>query len=309
MKSAPKVGILIVLYNSITHLEALARSIQSQTYKSFALYAIDCNESPNETKFLTEKFPSTYIHPSIGNVGFARGNNILAEKAMRDGCSLLLILNPDIEMAENTLLELVAMVGRESSVGASSCVVLFGNHKEAGGVIQSFGQKVDFIRQKKDLLFANQKLTESRLPNTLQVDSVVGGCVLLKATVVRDVGLFEEDYFMYNDETDLFLRMRKRDYKVVVTSKTQVWHHHDWSANNINGNVRMYYYMMRNRFLYYRKFRLWFPLFADLLMQILSLPIKARWFRKVGSIRILQYYYLGILNGILGEKGRSPSVL
>ncbi|MFC2135038.1 glycosyltransferase family 2 protein [Bacteroidota bacterium] len=303
MEEKKRVGILIVLYNSITHLDVLINSIQNQIYENFKLYFYDCNSSEDEGSYLRNIYPQADIFSSHGNIGFAKANNLLAQKAIKDGADYLFVLNPDMELSENTLSALVTVMESDRNIAACSSVLLFGAKEK--NIIQLFGQSINFKTQKKTFLYANQLLSSAKLPEYLQVDFVNGGSLFIRIETIKQIGLFDEDYFMYNDEIDLAYRITQIGKKVIVTSETKIWHNHDWSKENIYGYKLMYYYMMRNRVLYFKKYGNYIYLLLDIISQILSLPLKIKMFIKIGSLGIIKYYYLGLWRGLIGEKGIS----
>ena len=65
----------------------------------------------------------------------------------------------------------------------------------------------------------------------------------------------------------------------------------------------MYYYMIRNRVLYFKKYNLYDRLLVDLFLQVVEFPVKLKMFFKIGSVSIVKYYYSGLLDGLLGKKG------
>lgn len=303
--SDSKVGILLVLYNSKGHLDVLIDSIKSQKNKNFSLYAISCNSERKEEQYLKKIFPSAVILPSMGNIGFAKANNTLAKQALEDGCEYLFVINPDMELSENTIEVFYNLMKSESNIGACSSVLLFGDGKKDANKIQLFGQQINFSTQNKKMLFANELLELANLPDKMEIDFVNAGSLFIRSEVVNEVGLFNEDFFMYNDEIDLAYRMKKTMYKILVTSDTKIWHHHNWSKSNKKSYYFMYYYMMRNRVLFFKDHSLYRNLVIDIVKQILSLPIKVKWLTRLAGIKLVKYYYLGLWRGLLGEVGKS----
>jgi len=297
------IGILVVFFEDLGNIPRLAASLLSQDYKDFRVYCIDNNPCFQHIDAFRKVFCDFDFLPSQGNIGFAKGNNLLAQQAIEEGCEYLFVLNPDMELASNSLSIFKKICDQNTAIGICSSVLLFGQEKRNSEQIQLFGGKANFKKQVKDFLFCNQYLISADLPDSLIVDFVNGGSTFIRKEVVTRCGLFEESYFMYNDEIDLAFRVFKAGFKTVVTSKTKIWHHHDWSLKR--SNQAMYYYMMRNRYLYFKKHQLYFNLLYDLVLQVATIPIKIKWFCGSLSKSVLKYYYLGILYGILGEKGKS----
>ena len=110
---------------------------------------------------------------------------------------------------------------------------------------------------------------------------------------------------MYNDEIDLARRIKGSGYKIYVISTAKVWHHHNWASTNKTGYNLMYYYMMRNRILYFRKFSLISEMIIDVLMQVFKWPATLRFAIKTSGFSLFCYYYLGLFHGLLNRQGKA----
>ncbi len=305
MNNKKRVAILLVFYKSENHLKSLFGSIEKQSFKDFRIYAIENSTPQTSIPELQKVFPDSVIFPFEGNLGFARANNLLAEKAMNDGCEYLFILNPDMELTDNTIESLVNLLDNDEDTAACSSVLLWGNEKKEVNEIQLFGQNFNYRTQSKKFLCSGQKLNEAELPDKMYVDFVNGGSLLIKSQIVDQLGLFNEKYFMYNDEIDLAYRIKKINKKVLVTSKTKIYHHHDWAETNKSGYYLMYYYMMRNRVLFFKAYNLVFNLISDCFFQLVTFPLKIKWLTGLADIKLVKFYYLGLLRGLIGETGKS----
>lgn len=305
MKTSKKVAILLVFYNSENHLKSLFNSIEKQLFKDFRIYAIENSIQQTSVQELLKVFPDSVVLPPGGNIGFAKANNLLADKALSDGCENLFILNPDMELTENTIEVLVNILDTEPDAAACSSVLLWGNERSEMNEIQLFGQNFNYRTQSKTFLFTGQRLDEVKLPEKMYVDFVNGGSLLIRSEIIRQTGLFNEDYFMYNDEIDLAFRIKKLNKKVVVTSKTKIYHHHDWTETNKSGYYLMYYYMMRNRILFFKAYNLFFNLISDYFLQLITFPLKIKWLTGLADLKLVKYYYLGLWRGLMGETGKA----
>ncbi|MBK7498977.1 MAG: glycosyltransferase family 2 protein [Ignavibacteriales bacterium] len=127
----------------------------------------------------------------------------------------------------------------------------------------------------------------------IEVNIVGGGITFIKASVVKEIGLFDERYYIYGEELDLGYRSFLADYKMVVTSEAKVWHHHNWSRKNNKQHYFSYYYMNRAKILYFIKFALHKQLIIFLLKELFLFPVKVKWSHKTSDLKLIKYYYLG----------------
>lgn len=300
-----KVGIIIVTYNSQKDIVRLLESIIIQDYKDLVVYIVDSN-STDDTLSIIKRYQSALSISIIScktNNGFAKGNNIGIKRAIDEGCELVFILNPDIRLEEKCIDILCKRIISDEKIGVIGPIVLYGY--ESDNIIQVYGVNVNFRTQKKMAPFGNEKWTNN-LPSELFVDFVLGGAMMIRSDVLKITGLFEEDYFMYNDELDLAYRVRKAGFKTLCLRDAIVRHFHDFSKKNKAGYNIMYYYVIRNRYLYFKKFHFYFNLIASIIFEVISLPLKFIWsIRRMSNIRLLNYYYSGLLDGLLGRGGIS----
>ena len=300
-----KVGIIVVTYNSQKDIARLLDSVVIQEYKKFTIYVVD-NNSDDETINIIKKYRyelDIEIISSKVNNGFAKGNNIGIQRAIDDGCDFVFILNPDMQLEEECIEILVNRISSDEKIGVVGPVILFGHIP--GNIIQDYGTKANFKTQKKIDQFSHEKWSK-KLPPVLSVDLVLGGAMMIKSNVLKIIGLFEEDYFMYNDELDLAYRVKNAGYKTLSVRDAKVKHFHDFNNQNKKGNNLMYYYVIRNRYLYFKKYGLYINFILSLIKEIMEIPLKILWaIRRMKNIKLLKYYYTGLVDGLRGKKGMS----
>lgn len=298
-----KIGIIIVTFNSQKDIARQLDSIVLQGYKDLVVYIVD-NNSSDETLMTVEKYQpkiSITIIATKMNNGFAKGNNIGIQKAMDDGCDLVFILNPDMQLEHKCIELLTKKLISDDKIGVVGPIVLDNNNND--NIIQSYGFKANFKTQKKNLCFTGEKLTDE-IPPENYVDYVLGGAMMIRTKVLKTTGLFEENYFMYNDELDIAYRIYKAGFKTICLRDAIVRHYHDFDNSNKKGNNLMYYYIMRNRYLYFLKYHLYINLIFSLIKEIVIVPLKIRWaLLRKGNIRLLKFYYSGLLDGLLHKNG------
>ena len=304
-----KIGIILVVTNEKHNLKMLFNSLINQSYKNYKIYFVDNKSSDGSVEYFemlnkNEIIKVKYIFLNE-NTGFAKGNNIGAEAAISDECDYVFVLNNDTELDDYCLEELVKLAESDNKIGIVGPVFFYWNRDKIKNTIQLYGAKVNFKNQKSQLIGSGKSFEEIDLPEVLEVDYVGGGTTFCKKEVIQRVGLFEEMYFIYNDEIDLAYRVKNAGYKTFVSSKAKAWHNHNWSKKNKNGYYFMYYYMMRNRYLYFIKHRFFLNMLINLIWQSISFPVKIKWFSKVAGIKVLKFYYLGIWHGLLNKKGRT----
>lgn len=299
-----KVGILLLFYNDLEHVERLAESIDKLTYNDFQVYCLDNNPVLKHNEVFTKVYPHAICIQSDQNTGFAGGNNILAEMAINDGCEYIWVLNADMEPEPEALGYLIKSMEHDAKLGMIGPLLLVGKSKD-NPIIQLFGGDVNFNSQEKKSFYANRFLKEVSLPAELRVTMINAGSLLIRSEIIQNSFLFEESYFIYNDEIDIARRVIDKGYAIAAISKARVWHHHNWSSDNTSGYNLMYYYMMRNKMLYYIKFGMNRYFILEFIKQLALFPVVIKFCIKTSHLSMFKYYYLGLFHGLLGKSGKA----
>ena len=250
LNNEPKIGLVTVLYNSIEVLEDFFQSLVKQSYKNFILYVIDNSpndEVLNEAIRLSDNFSinSVFINNNA-NLGVAKGNNQGIQESLKDDCEYVLLLNNDIEFAQDTIKDLVEYTVK-NDVSIIVPKIHYHNTNKiwtAGGHISKLkgtsphrGELEEDIGQYENIEFVNYAPT----------------CfMMIKKEVFEKVGLMDEKYFVYYDDSDFIYRTNENGYKIVYFPKAVVAHKVSVSTGG-SESLFFIYYVTRNRIYFIRK--------------------------------------------------------
>ncbi len=250
MKS-PLVYIIILNYNGAGLTLECVESFKRINYKNYKIVVIDNNSSDDSYKILLEKlnnYENCVFIKLEDNLGYAGGNNIGIDMAIKAKAEYILIANNDIIVAENFLNLLVNSLNEEKNLAAVTPKVFYYNTN----IINSFGSYKNAFGKIKNIGIG--MLDSERFESDLYVKFLMGCCILFRANILSEIGGFDERYFMYLEESDLFERINK-EYKLKVISKSKVWHKEFGSSKSSNGKINYFstYYLRRNSLLYIDK--------------------------------------------------------
>ncbi len=178
-----------------------------------------------------------YNHPlvqcyAIPNKGYANANNLGYSHANGNH---ILLLNPDTIVHEGTInqcLTLLYALGNDKKIGAMGCKVLRPDgsldHACRRGFPTPFNSFCYFGKLHK-IFKTNEKYcqyTMSHLSDTISchVDSLTGAFMLMPRSVVQEVGLFDETFFMYGEDLDLCYRIKDAGYDVYYNADATILH-------------------------------------------------------------------------------------
>jgi len=285
----PHVSVVIVSYNSREDLIECIPSLLSQSYSDFEVIVVDNNSADGTITFIEKNYPSIKVIRNTENYGPAKGYNI---GIISSGGKYVVLLNPDTVVGKGWLVDLVRVMEADESIGACQSRVLL---YEKPDIINTEGNEVNFLG-----------FTWCRNYNQVSKDTEVivetlglSVCsAILRRDVLNEINLFDEDFFMYLDDTDLGLRMWLAGHKVVCNPTSIVYHKY-----KITMGRQKLFYLERNRLLLLLKIydrSMWlriFLIFFFMEMGIFAFSIQKRWFReKVKSyIWILKRWRLMIV--------------
>jgi GT2 family glycosyltransferase len=250
MSEKPKIGLVTVLYNGKEVLEGFFESLGKQTYKNFILYVID--NSPNKDAYeLAQKLSKQYnidakFVYNNANLGVAKGNNQGIELALKDNCEYVLLLNNDIEFGANVIADMVEYAEKNNENIIVPKIYYHGTNKlwMAGGYISKLkGTTIHRGDGEEDV---------GQYDNIEYINYAPTCFMLIKNDVFEDVGLMDEKYFVYYDDTDFVWRANKKGYKIVYYPLSKVTHKVSFSTGG-NESLFSIYYGTRNRIYFIKK--------------------------------------------------------
>lgn len=223
---------------------------------------------------IQEKFPNVQIVVLKENLGYAGNNNIGIQMAIDHEAEWVYLLNEDAISQGRSLSSLIAQGQQDSKIGVVGPFVL---HYEDSSIIQTAGGILDSHWNAAHHGY-NEKNT-GQFSQPLDVDYISGCALLMRRECIEDIGLFDERFFMYWEETDWCMRAREREWRVVMSPAAHVLH--KGVGLNYSPSPMVTYYYTRNRFLFLSKHAVSVRVFAQVWMEtlrtIFSWSIKPRW--------------------------------
>ncbi len=243
-----KLSIVVVNYNVKYFLQQLLLSIQrSQTPFDFEVIVVDNQSTDGSKTYIPESFPDiTYLY-NAENEGFAAANNRGIELARGQ---YILILNPDTVLEEDTLIKALAYLDKHADCGALGVRMIDGSGAflpeskrgfptplvaffKAFGINEIFPQSSFFNR------YYLGHLSEFE---THEVDVLTGAFMMVRKSVLEEVGCFDDDFFMYGEDIDLSYRIKKAGYKLMYLPDTSIIHFKGESTQKTSlGYIRSFY--------------------------------------------------------------------
>lgn len=325
----PSVYIIILNWNGWKDTLECLDSLSKSTYRNFNVVVVDnassndslerirqwaeANRIPLSEYELAERnaplkqktfapandsgFRNLFLISSKENLGFCGGNNVGMEFSINNGADYLLILNNDTIVEPDFLEPMVQVAEEKSDAGLVGGIICYAESPEivwyAGGRFNAILEN-SRIGDKKPLRDILIKLTEP----CYETEWISGCMTLIPGHIYKKFGGYNEDYFIWSEEWDMSLRLRKAGYRLYVATGSRIYHKAGMSLGRITPLT--HYYACRNRLilkkLYLKGFMrfvwyIWF--FTTRVIRYTEFAIKGRFDLISAGIDAIKDYFKG----------------
>lgn len=228
------------------------------------------------------------------NLGFSGGHNINLSWALKQKTDYILVLNNDTIVDPGLLKELLAASQDHTTGGIFAPKIYFAKEhefhrdryteKERGTVIWYAGGKIDW----GNVILSHRGVDEvdkGQFDTVEETAFASGCCMLLRRETLEKVGLFDEKYFLYYEDSDLNERAKRAGFTVFFIPRAKLWHLNAGSTGG-SGSKLQDYFITRNRLLFGNRFAPLRSKFA-LFRESISLLLSGRDWQKKG---VIDYY-------------------
>lgn len=249
MEQNKKIGLVTVLYNSEKVLDDFFDSLKRQTYKNFILYIVD-NKSPDNSLTVAKELASknnykTVIVENDDNYGVAQGNNQGILRALVDGCDYVLLTNNDIILNDNTIEKLLEGTIECNADMSVPKIFLTENNNLwcAGGKLNK--------RRYVTTHFGYNEPDAPKYSVTKRISYAPTCFMLIKSEIFYEIGLMDEKFFVYYDDTDFVYRTQKAKKRLFYIADASMKHKESVCVGKKSNFF--YHYIYRNRIYFVSK--------------------------------------------------------
>jgi hypothetical protein len=252
---SPLLTILVTNWNGRAVLRDCLRSIYEKTAGlSFEVIVVDDASTDDSVQMVTKDFPQVELVAGKTNVGYVRANNLGVTRAKG---KYVLLLNSDTYLLDNALKTLVDFMETNPSAGVCGCWLK--NINSSSQV--SFGSYPSFLQAIVGATFLPELFPAWRLPNRgvkpvvqtmepQEVDYITGADLLTRKSLIDQMGLFDERFTAYCEETDYCYRVKHTARQsVTFVPSAVIIHLEGASYNKIGRRKTRIYYRSTNLFL------------------------------------------------------------
>ena len=292
-----KVAIIILNWNNYKDTKNCLLSLKEINYPNYEIIVIDNGSTDGSGKKLNEIFPSYTFILNKENSGYTGGNNLGIKRAIEEGVDYILILNNDTKVVNpNFLYKMTERMNEKPSVGIMGPKV-FGSDGIVQETILFVPTLLNSIRE--SLFFKIHRKTKKNYNVAQFVETVSGVCWLIRRRVIQNIGLLDEDYFMYGEEQDYCYRAEKAGWNIMYYPVESVVHYKEPENKNKPRTYRQYTYTRRNIVLFIRKHFGFLQALALAILFFISNIIKVIFNRLIG--REKNFYNISLLSKLFSE--------
>lgn len=244
MPAYPDVCIIVLNWNNAAATSSCLRSLLTITYPAYEIVLVDNGSTDNSVQVLTAAFPAVTLLQTGANLGYAGGNNAGIRYAVERGAAFILVLNNDITVSPDFLKPLVEALMGQPDAGVVTPLVAEQGQDE--GRVWALGSAIDTSTARVSRRHAGDSLERWVHEAPFEVDIASGAAMLVRVELFARTGLLDEEFFLYYEETDWSLRLRRAGYRILAVPGSVVWH--KVSATLGIDSPVIDYYMLRNHF-------------------------------------------------------------
>lgn len=284
-----KVAIILINYKDYAekYLADCIESLRKQRYSgAIKIFIVDNATSDSSFLFLKKLAPEAELILNKDNDGFAKGSNDAIKLALSQNYDYIALFNLDMVVDPDCVACMAQAAAADERIGAVQARMMLWPDQNK---INSIGNVTHFLgfgysdgyNEIFENLESNLKVTNIAYPS--------GAAVLLKSVVLKAVGLFDEEFWMYNEDQDLGWRIWLAGYRCVLAPEAVAYHKYEFHRS-----ASKFYWLDRNRMLALWKnyhaltLLLIAPAFVVMELGLVFFSFQSGWYKE--KIRVWLYF-------------------
>ena len=256
-----KVAVIILNYKVRELILKCIDSVRKSTFKDFEIIVVDNNSRDGLAEALQGQ--DIIFIQNRENLGYTGGNNIGIKLALLKGSDFIFILNPDTQI-DKSCVENLVKAAEKYNFGIAGPKIFFSGSKKIW-----YGGGIFDISNVIGKHIGVDEIDNGKYDKANETDFVTGAAFFVKTEVFSNIGLFDERFFLYYEDSEFCFRAKKKSFKIMYIPQALVYHANAKSAGL--GSPLQDYFQTRNRMLFasvYLPFRTRFALFREALRNL-----------------------------------------
>lgn len=251
------ISIVIVNYNTKKLTLECIQSIYTFVLSyELEIFVVDNNSSDDSVTAIQSAFPQVNLIANEENVGFSKANNQAIRQARG---KYILLLNSDTIVMENTLATMIQYMDEHQEVGAAGCEVLLPDatldkacHRGFPTPEASFYYMTGLAKKyPKSPKYNSYHKSYLNMRAIHEIDCLVGAFMLVRKETIDQVGMLDEEFFMYGEDIDWCYRIKEGGWKIIYNPSVSIIHYK--GASSKKKPVKITYEFHRAMYLFHKK--------------------------------------------------------
>ena len=215
-----RIAIILLNWNSYEHTSNCIKSLLECKGQGFDVIIVDNGSADASGAQLKKDFPHIILLQQSENLGFAGGNNRGFEYALSNGYEYAMMLNNDVFVEPSFVFHLTNYMDYHPEIGAIQPKIFF--HTKRNKVWNGGSRFASFFGWTYS---KNYMRNEGPIQHTLhEVDWITGCAMMVRTSILKEIGLLNENYFIYYEDVDLSFRIRKAGFKMIFHPDAVIYH-------------------------------------------------------------------------------------
>lgn len=315
-----KLSIIIVNYNVRYFLEQTLHSVYSSSCDfEYEVFVVDNDSSDDSLDMVAERFPQVHVYAMKENLGFSKANNYAINKAKG---RYVLLLNPDTILREDSLQKSVEYMEKNDNCGGLGIRMIDGSGTYLEESKRGIPTPLTSLYKMTGIasLFPHSQhfnaYYQGHLPSmeSNQVEILAGAYMMLRKSVLDEIGLLDEDFFMYGEDIDLSYRILRAGYHNYYLADSEIIHFKGESTRKATFNyVKLFHKAMiqfaqkhfnhlGGIYIAFLRLGIYLKAISSIISGVISsflmpaIDFAVLWLLGVGGAKVWEKFYYGVEN-------------
>lgn len=232
--------ILLVNWNGKEVTLECLDSLAQLSYPRFTVVVVDNASTDGSVQAIRERHPNVVVLEQQTNLRFAGGNNAGIRYALERGTDMICLLNNDTTVDSEFLAPLVTRLQSDQTIGAVAPKIYYYDQPNriwfAGGEISMWTGTMRHIGIREE--------DRGQYNTSREIDYATGCCILTRREVIEKAGMLDDSFFMYAEDADWCMRVRRAGYRIMYEPQARVWH-----KLSVTSGGHVSFYKMKHKFI------------------------------------------------------------
>lgn len=237
MTAKDKVYIIVLNWNGTDDTTECVESLEKAGPTSRKVLIVDNGSTDGSVEILKKRFPKIEILETRNNLGYTGGMNAGIKYAVAGGASHIILLNNDTVVDPHFAEELINAAKKEKKAGLLTSMIYFYDRPEIISYAGAwFNELLGWGRQR-----GYNEVERNQFKGVEETERPSGCSLLVTREFLERVGLLDETFFCYCEDTDWAMRARAAGFKVLFVPASKVWHKESVSTGGAVSAISLYY--------------------------------------------------------------------